>query len=161
MGYLETLTMVLFSSGWPSQWHPSPFTIDKVRYSCTEQYMMSEKADFFGDSRMLTAIRKERSPREQKALGRRVTNFDEKKWRGVCKDIVYRGNLAKFSQNDDLKKKLLATGKKLIVEASPNDRIWGIGLATDDPKAQQRQYWKGTNWLGEILMQVRSELSKG
>ena len=89
-----------------------------------------------------------------------MTPFDEARWTAACREVVYRGNLAKFGQNDDLLALLLATGSKTLVEASPKDRIWGIGLSADDPRATQPSAWPGKNWLGEALMRVRTELSQ-
>ncbi len=149
---------VFFWSGWPSQWYPARFAVDRVTYSCTEQYMMAEKARLFGDGDTLRQILATTNPAEQKALGRCVTPFDEARWTAKCREVVYRGNLAKFGQNDDLRALLLATGTKTLVEASPKDRIWGIGLAADDPRATKRSAWRGKNWLGEELMRVRAEL---
>jgi ribA/ribD-fused uncharacterized protein len=149
---------VFFWNGWPSQWHPATFDVDGVTYSCAEQYMMAEKARLFGDTATLELILRADHPREHKALGRQVTGFDEARWNGVCREIVYRGNMAKFGQNADLRELLLATGDKTLVEASPKDRIWGIGLAADDPRATNRSAWRGKNWLGEALMRVRADL---
>lgn len=151
---------VFFWSGWPSQWHPSTFVIDGVTYSCAEQFMMAEKARLFGDRRTLAKILAADSPKEHKALGRGVSPFDEARWTGACREIVYRGNLAKFGQDEELGALLLATGTKTLVEASPLDRIWGIGLAAEDPRATDRSAWRGKNWLGEALMRVRAELVK-
>ena len=150
--------LVFFWSGWPSQWHPSPFTLDGVTYSCCEQYMMAEKARLFGDLATLRKILAAETPREHKALGREVKGFDEARWTGACREIVYRANLAKFTQSDELRALLLATGSKTLAEASPTDRIWGIGLAAADPRATDRSAWRGKNWLGEALMRVRAEL---
>jgi hypothetical protein len=155
---VERGSFVFFWHGWPSQWHPSDFTVDGVRYSCAEQFMMAEKARLFGDRATLKKILLADHPREHKALGREVTPFDEARWTNACREIVYRGNVAKFTQNDDLRALLLATGDKTLVEASPTDRIWGIGLAADDPRAMTRSAWRGKNWLGEALMRVRAEL---
>ena len=157
---LRTGKFVLFWGGWPSQWHRSSFVIDGIAYNCGEQFMMAEKARVFGDA-ALARILRAASPREQKALGRRVRGFDEDQWNRVCRGIVYTGNLAKFSQNDGLLKKLLATGERTIVEASPTDRIWGIGLSQTDFRAQDPAQWQGTNWLGIALMQVRETLHPG
>lgn len=143
---------LFFWSGWPSQWYPSPFEVDGVRYSCCEQLMMAEKARLFGDTQTLKAILKAESPREHKALGREVTPFDEGRWAAVCRDVVYRGNLAKYSQNDDLRALLLGTAHLRLVEASPHDRIWGIGLGAGDPRATHPREWRGKNWLGQVLM---------
>jgi ribA/ribD-fused uncharacterized protein len=149
---------VFFWSGWPSQWYPADFTIEGVEYGCAEQFMMAEKARLFDDREALRQILATDSPREQKALGRKVQGFDESRWNSTCRDIVYRGNLAKFSQNPDLKELLLATGSKTLAEASPTDRIWGIGLAADDRRVTVKSAWRGKNWLGEALMRVRAEL---
>lgn len=149
---------VFFWNGWPSQWHPAAFTVDGVAYSCAEQFMMAEKARLFGDEETLASILAASSPREHKALGRRVKGFDGERWTAACREIVRRGNLAKFSQSPELLALLLATGSKTLAEASPTDRIWGIGLAAEDPRATDRSAWRGTNWLGEVLMQVRAEL---
>ena len=118
---------LFFWNGWPSQWHPSPFVIEGVRYRCCEQYMMAEKARLFGDEETRREVMKATSPREQKALGREVTPFDPKRWTAACRDVVYRGNLAKYSQNAELGALLLATGDLILAEASPSDTI-GIWL---------------------------------
>lgn len=97
-------------------------------------------------------------PSDQKRYGRQVKNFDLKTWTDHAKDIVYKGNFAKYTQNEYLKKTLLATVGTTLVEASPEDPIWGIGLKKDDPRAQNRATWKGTNWLGEILTKVRNDI---
>ena len=150
----------LFWDGPFSQWHPSPFEIDGITYNCAEQYMMAEKARLFGDTKREQVILEAVSPYLQKKLGRQVENFDEDKWNAVCKDVVRRGTVAKFSQNEDLKKALFATAGTTLVEASPYDKIWGIGLGSNDPRAQDRSQWRGTNWLGEIITEVREEMMK-
>jgi len=142
-----------------SQWHLGcPFTVDGVEYNCCEQYMMAEKAKLFGDNETLRKIMATNSPNEQKALGRTVQGFDEGKWNVVAKEVVKKGNIAKFSQHPSLKEQLLATDGTTLVEASPYDKIWGIGLAADNPLCQDRQTWQGKNWLGEVLTAVRSEI---
>lgn len=148
---------VLFWGGIFSQWYPHKMTIDGVEYNCCEQYMMAEKARLFGDVDALEAIMKTNDPRKQKALGRGVKNFNPHMWDVVCRDIVFRANLAKFS---DLKLKefLFSFGNEEIVEASPYDKIWGIGLGEDDPDALDKTKWQGTNWLGEEIMKVREAL---
>lgn len=153
-----TKRFVLFWNGWPSQWHPAAITIDGVPYSCTEQFMMAEKARVFGDPETEAAIMAADHPRKQKSLGRQVRGFDPERWNSVCRGIVYRGNLAKFTQLTDLRAALLETGDRVIVEASPLDRVWGIGLGQDDPRALDPSQWQGTNWLGIAIMQVRDHL---
>jgi ribA/ribD-fused uncharacterized protein len=149
---------VYFWNGWPSQWHRCRFAVDGVEYNCAEQFMMAEKAALFGDSEVLRQILASTNPREQKALGRVVRGFDPAVWDRHCREVVYRGNLAKFGQNAGLRKLLLETGSKRIVEASPTDAIWGIGLAADDPRALDPAQWRGTNWLGGALVRVRETL---
>lgn len=157
---VETDTLYLFLKGWPSQWYPSKFTVDGQEYTCAEQYMMAEKARFFDDRKTCGKILATNSPREQKRLGRQVTPYDEGKWAEERQEVVYRGNLAKFKQNEHLRKLLISTGTKTLVEANPDDRIWGIGLSADDPKALNPQEWRGKNLLGKALMRVRDELTQ-
>ncbi|AHE57057.1 NADAR family protein [Sphingomonas sanxanigenens] len=149
-----------FWNGPFSQWHPSPFELDGLRYVTAEQYMMAGKARLFGDDETLDAIMATESPREQKALGRKVSDFDADRWNAHAKAIVLAGNRAKFTTHDDLLELLLATRGTTLVEASPFDRIWGIGLAEDHPDAGNRARWRGTNWLGEVLTDLRETLLK-
>jgi len=142
-----------------SQWYKSDFTIDGITYNCAEQYMMAKKALLFQDIDSHTAIMAAKVPAKQKELGRAVKNFDATKWNAVCKQYVYEANFAKFSK-EPLKALLLATAEKEIVEASPYDTIWGIGLSEHNDDRFDKSKWKGTNWLGEVLMQVRDALRK-
>ncbi|XP_065905134.1 N-glycosidase YbiA-like isoform X2 [Dysidea avara] len=141
-----------------SQWYSAQFKVDDVEYNCAEQYMMYQKAKLFKDDETAKLILESSSPKDQKALGRKVQNFVEETWTAHCRNIVKAGNRAKFSQNPDLKKVLFDTAGHTIVEASPVDKIWGIGLAQDDPRASDRNKWRGTNWLGQALTEVRDEL---
>jgi ribA/ribD-fused uncharacterized protein len=147
-----------FWSGPFSQWHACRFNVDGLVYNCAEQFMMAQKASLFGDSEALGAIMASRTPREQKALGRKVRRFNQEKWEGRARDVVYQGNWAKFTRNPDLKELLLATRRTVLVEASPSDTIWGIGLAEDDPRALDPKTWRGRNWLGEVLTRVRDHI---
>ena len=140
-----------------SQWFPVGFILDEVYYATAEHYMMAEKARLF-DKSMVEKIINAKSPGEAKALGREIRNFDEKVWNRVSFDIVVRGNIAKFSQNEELKAFLLATKNRVLVEASPKDRVWGIGLSVDDKDAQNPYKWQGLNKLGFALMVVRKNL---
>lgn len=149
-----------FWSGPFSNWHPSPFVLDGITYNCSEQYMMAEKARMFEDTSSLNRIMNAVDPSDQKRYGRSVTNFNKEKWDAVARNIVYRGCYAKFTQNLDLKKVLLATVGTTLVEASPEDYIWGIGLRKTDPKAKNRSTWRGLNWLGETLTKVRDQILK-
>lgn len=141
-----------------SQWYPCFFTIDGVRYSTAEQYMMAEKARLMGDEACREAIMATSDPNEIKALGRQVDNFDETLWNKEKSRVVEKGNLAKFSQNEALKTFLLSTEDKVLVEASPYDSIWGIGLRAEDAEAQDPRQWKGSNLLGFALMKVRQTI---
>jgi hypothetical protein len=149
---------IFFWDGVFSQWHRSLFKVDNIHYTCAEQYMMAEKARLFKDDDTLKKILLATKPFEQKKLGREVKNFNKTAWDKVAKDIVYKGNYAKFTQNADLKKVLLETGNRLLVEASPADRIWGIGLHWGDEKCLDPTKWRGTNWLGETLTKVRNDI---
>lgn len=143
-----------------SQWWPCAFTIDAVQYQSAEHYMMAEKARLFGDDDILRQILEAPSPGAAKALGRKIEPFDEGRWAAACFDIVVRGNVAKFGQDSALRDYLLTTGDQVLVEASPVDRIWGIGLAADDPRAHDPSHWQGTNLLGFALMQARATLAR-
>lgn len=138
-----------------SQWYPSPFFVGGVSYNCAEQYMMAEKAFVFGDEKAWHEIMSSYNPMTMKKLGRKVRNFNTYVWNINCDEIVKTANLAKFSQNTKLKDFLLSTGDKIIVEASPYDTIWGIGLNADTPEVCNPSRWRGENRLGFILMEVR------
>lgn len=153
-----TEDFVLFWNGIYSQWYPSKFEIDGVTYNCCEQYMMAKKAEFFNDKESHNKIMQSKHPKEQKALGRQVKNFDTNKWNQVCREFVYKGNLAKFKQDTYLKMQLLQTGSREIVEGSPYDKIWGIGMMWDDDAALDKNNWNGKNWLGEAIMRVRETI---
>ena len=149
---------VFFWSGPFSQWHTSSFSINGFEYNCAEQFMMHCKALLFGDIGIANAIIHAKEPKEQKSLGRKIKGFDEKRWEIFREGIVFSGNHAKFSQNYFLKKELLATKGKLLVEASPRDKIWGIGLSESDPRAKDPNEWKGLNLLGKTLTRVRGAI---
>jgi ribA/ribD-fused uncharacterized protein len=151
---------VFFWNGIYSQWYSSRMTIDGIEYNCCEQYMMHQKALTFGDTIIAEMILESSDPKEQKALGRKVSGFNKDKWDDVCIGIVFKGNLAKFSQNELLKKTLLSTDDKILVEASPYDKIWGIGLAEDHPDIEDPSKWKGLNLLGWSITMVKKELAK-
>ncbi|MDR3412782.1 MAG: NADAR family protein [Formivibrio sp.] len=142
-----------------SQWFAAGFEIDGVSYRTDEHYMMAEKARLFGDDVALAKVLRSRFPAEVKKFGREIVNFDEAVWCGHRFDIVVRGNLAKFRQNPALKAWLLASGDSLIVEASPADAIWGIGLAEEHPYARVPKLWPGLNLLGFALMEVRRQIA--
>lgn len=141
-----------------SQWWECQFIIDDIKYYTAEQYMMAEKARLFKDFEILEKILSSKSAKEIKDFGRKIKNFNEELWSKEKINIVKRGNLAKFSQNESLKYFLLNTDKKILVEASPYDKIWGIGLIEDDEKVKNPNLWEGLNLLGFILMELREEL---
>ncbi|ANF97356.1 NADAR family protein [Paenibacillus bovis] len=141
-----------------SQWYPAVFVVGEYTFDSAEQYMMYGKAMLFGDKEIADKIRSAKHPRQQKQLGRQVQHFDKKVWDEHARQIVYEGNHAKFTQNKELLEALLATKGTTLVEASPTDRIWGIGLAEEDPRVHNRSTWRGTNWLGEVLTELREQL---
>jgi ribA/ribD-fused uncharacterized protein len=153
-----TEKFTFFWSGPFSQWRLSPFTLGGIKYNTAEQFMMAEKAKLFGDHEIRAKIMETEMPDAQKALGRAVRNFDLDLWKVNAKEIVYRGSHAKFTQNSKLYINLLETKGTTIVEASPYDVVWGIGLAESHPHIQDKSHWRGTNWLGEVLTTLRVDL---
>ena len=143
-----------------SQWYPAPFQIEGIRYLHNEQYMMAKKALLFKDTRTYNKIMAESDPATCKALGKSAANFNQHLWDSCKKEIIFNANYAKFSQNPELKAALLATGDAIIAEASPYDKIWGIGLKATDSNSQDPNKWQGQNLLGMALMQVREKLKK-
>jgi ribA/ribD-fused uncharacterized protein len=148
----------LFWNGPFSQWHASTFQVGGIYFSHAEQFMMYSKAVVFGDAETAEKILRTVVPREQKAFGREVRGFDESIWHLFREGIVFQGSYAKYSQNPDLRELLLATRGTTLVEASPHDRVWGIGLGEEDPRARDRSQWLGLNLLGEALTRVREVL---
>ena len=142
---------------WGAQWLKCEFVVDGITFNCAEQFMMYQKAKLFNDRRTAEHILTLTEPKLMKASGRKVTPFDENKWNEHSMRIVTEGNLAKFSQNPSLKAALLATAEKVIVEASPLDTIWGIGVGVEKAVAS-RENWRGQNKLGQCLMAVRTQL---
>lgn len=142
-----------------SQWWPVAFTEDGHTFATAEHYMMAHKAWLFGDHDTAARILDAAHPGEAKRLGRAVRTFDETVWNARRFDIVVRGNVAKFGQHPDLREFLLGTRNRVLVEASPLDRIWGIGLAADDERAASPTTWLGLNLLGFALMAARGALA--
>lgn len=140
------------------QWHYSPFIDEnKINYSCAEQYMMYQKALLFNDEEIAKKIIESKNPSIMKSLGQQVKNFDEKVWINNREKIVYKGNYYKFTQNPELKNKLIKSNKLIIAEASPFDRIWGIGFDAKKALHVSVNKW-GKNLLGKILMDVRENI---
>ena len=143
-----------------SQWFRSPFTVEGRHYATAEHWMMAEKARLFGHYEIYEEIFKAQTPGKAKALGRKVEGFKPDIWDAEKIRIVVKGNHHKFSQNKDLGEFLLGTGKRVIVEASPVDKIWGIGLEQSDEHIENPRKWKGQNLLGYALMEVRDLLRR-
>lgn len=165
----EEFKTLLFWHGPLSQWWYSSFVVDDVEYNCAEQYMMAMKARMFGDDEVLAKIMKAdgphtsqqeftQYPRAQKKLGREVRNFCPVAWHAVARDVVTRANIAKFAQNDKLMVALILTQGYTLVEASPYDPLWGIGLSEESEIAFNPAMWKGKNWLGQVLTELRNSV---
>jgi ribA/ribD-fused uncharacterized protein len=141
-----------------SQWFESPFELNGEIYQTSEHWMMASKARLFGDHEVSMQILKASDPQTAKELGRAVKNFDDRIWKANRRRLVTEGNIAKFEQNEQLKSFLLSTCGIVLVEASPVDSIWGIGLIADDERAKDPMMWQGENLLGFALMDVREKL---
>ncbi len=141
-----------------SQWWPSPFEVDGAMYRTAEHWMMSQKARLFGDAATTARILAAESPKQVKQLGREAKGFDAALWDERKLGIVQEGNFHKFSQNMELRDFLLSTRDRVLVEASPVDPVWGIGLAADNADAANPLLWKGGNLLGFALMHARDRL---
>lgn len=146
-------------AGCLSQWFPSPFTVEGLTFATAEHYMMWRKAVLFGDAAMAQRILAAGHPQQAKKLGGRVAGFDQQVWDQHRFPIVVAGNLAKFGSDPALRDYLVGTGKRVLVEASPLDRTWGIGLSRDDERAADPFRWRGLNLLGFALMETRERLA--
>ncbi|MGW7406847.1 NADAR family protein [Streptomyces sp. NPDC054833] len=144
-----------------SQWWPSPFVVDDVAYATAEHWMMAGKARLFGDAEAERRILAAGRPSEAKKAGRLVRGFDEAIWERERFRIVVEGSVHKFTTHADLRAFLLGTGSRVLVEASPVDRVWGIGLAADDEAAMHPERWRGPNLLGFALMEARERIAGG
>jgi hypothetical protein len=142
-----------------SQWWSSAFEIDGVRFATAEHYMMWRKASMFGDDEMAGRVLAATHPKQAKDFGRLVRGFDSDAWDAARYEIVVTGNIAKFGQHQDLRRFLVGTGTRVLVEASPVDAVWGIGLGADDPFVDQPRRWRGLNLLGFALADVRAALA--
>lgn len=144
-----------FYGGPLSQWFKCKIIDGNLVFNCTEQMMMYRKAELFRDEESMNLIMEEKFPKKQKLLGRQVKGFDSRLWHKEAQNIVYRNNLLKFSQNYELKDILLSAGDLIFVEASPYDKVWGIGRNIDYPYLGDKNKWLGTNWLGSILTEIK------
>ena len=145
-------------NGYLSNWYLSEFKIDSIKFSSMEQYMMYKKAIVFNDNKIAKEILETKDVSKIKALGRQVSNYNDTHWNGVRQIIIYKGLLEKFSQNEDLKKRLLNTGNDILAECAVQDKIWGIGLSMKDVNRWDMEKWRGENLLGFALMMVREDL---
>ena len=141
-----------------SQWYEAGFSVGHRHFWCAEQFMMAEKARLFGDTEAYGKIMASKEQGEIKALGRGVRGFDEEIWDKFKYWIVVNGNFYKFSENEALRKYIMSTEGAVLAEASPFDRIWGIGMAEDKAQRCDVKEWQGENLLGFALMEVREEL---
>ena len=145
-----------------SQWYPSTFRGDDgTGFASAEHYMMWRKALLFDDAEVAAEVLAARTPAEVLGLGRRVRGFDDGSWTAHRWEIVVTGSVLKFGQDPALRDYLLSTRNRVLVEASPLDRIWGIGLAADSEHAQDPARWRGLNLLGFALMEARDRLAAG
>ncbi len=144
-----------------SQWYPSVLRIDEIVYPSAEHYMMAEKARIFNDERVREKILESTDPASVKQSGRKIKGFNEEVWREHRFEIVYNANEAKFSQNANLKEFLMSTVDKVLVEASPHDKIWGTGMDSNHKDILNPHKWRGLNLLGFALMQVRVRMATG
>lgn len=147
-------------NGYLSNWYPSAFVVDGVGFSSAEQYMMYKKAVCFGDWDTAKEILCTDDVAQIKELGRQVSDYSESYWNGIRQIVVFEGLLAKFSQNENLKNQLKATGDAILAECAVKDRIWGIGLSMKDSDRFEISRWKGQNLLGYTLMMVRERLKE-
>lgn len=146
------------ANGYLSNWYDSPFILEGQKYICAEQYLMWAKAQIFGDHYMANQILKAVDPYLMKKYGRQVQGFNEDIWRGYREQVMHRALLGKFMQNPRLRVQLMETGNALLVECSPYDRVWGIGLSMTNPDRLSPELWRGQNLLGKQLAIVRTEL---
>jgi ribA/ribD-fused uncharacterized protein len=141
-----------------SQWFVAPFEVAGERYATAEHWMMAEKARLFGDPDAERAAIDAPNPALAKAAGRTVGDFDDDVWARERFEIVVRGNVHKFAAHPDLREFLLRTGSRVLVEASPRDRLWGIGMGAENENAENPAAWRGLNLLGFALMEARERL---
>jgi ribA/ribD-fused uncharacterized protein len=152
---------VCFWSEWPSNWHPAEFDLEVNEVNChfynTEQYFMYMKAIVFGDEEIAKQILEVSDPKKVKALGRKVQNYDETVWNEKRYQVMLKANVAKFSQNEDLKQLLLSPEYEGhgFVEASPYDKVWGVRMYESNPDIDDETKWKGLNLLGKVLDETR------
>jgi len=141
-----------------SNFSPSNFTVNATNYTCSEQYLQHQKALLFDDKNMAEKIMQSNNPGQMKRLTANLANFNGKLWEEKSPDICYTALKEKFSQNPKLQTMLQETHDKVLVEASPYDRVWGIGYGKEEPNLIQKQSTWGKNLQGITLMKVRNEI---
>ena len=141
-----------------SNWHPAKFRLEGNTLANSEQAMMYEKAKLMGDEKTMAKILKTTNPKKVKELGREVNPWKESLWEKHRLNIMVKVCYVKFKENPTLMAELLATEDKIIVEASPYDKIWGIGMREEDEGIENPKKWQGLNLLGQALMIVRNML---
>ena len=147
-------------NGFLSNWYLSEFIIDNQKFTSMEQYMMYKKAMCFNDSEIAKQIIEIDDVAKIKELGRKVSGYNDHIWNGVRQIIIYDGLIAKFTQNEELRARLLATDNSMLAECAVRDCIWGIGLSMTDLKRLDMSEWKGQNLLGYALMLVRAKMQQ-
>jgi ribA/ribD-fused uncharacterized protein len=164
-GYVVKNGILAFQKGPFSQWYGfykdqhSDFVYNGVKFNCSEQWMMAQKACLFNDEESFKAVMSTPSPREQKAIGRRVKGYDQVHWDNCKYGIVRYGNILKFSQNEDLREFLLGTVGLTLVEAAPWDKVWGVGTGPENDSTFDPERWKGSNLLGKAVEETRATLN--
>lgn len=156
-----TDTHIYFWGSFLSNWIPNDLEIEYMgkKFNSSEQLFMYMKAKAFNDHEKAHEIlTKGQNPRDAKNMGREVINYDEKIWSKYREEAMYKAIYLKFSQYPELKKKLLDTGNKILVEGTPFDPIWGVMIKWDDDRILDEKNWKGQNLLGKVLMRVRDDL---
>lgn len=147
-------------NGYLSNWYSSPFDLDGIHFTSAEQYIMYKKCVLFGDQISADAILATDDTSVQQKIGRKAKGYNEDVWAGMRQLIAVRGLLAKFSQNEDLKQKLLETGDAWLVECAHSDTIWACGIRLNEDERFDTSKWRGQNLLGFALMEARSILRK-
>lgn len=144
-----------------SNWNLGSFTVEGRTFNCAEQFMMFTKAMLFGDLQTADLIMAESNPRKQKALGRQIQGYVDTVWQSQAEDLMFPGLFAKFTQDQNRMATILATNDTVLVEASPDDVVWGIGLEESDPRCLDPKEWLGQNKLGRVLTRVREAIKAG
>ena len=154
----ETEKFIFFftEKDWLSQWYPSKLIVHGITFPTAEHFMMYRKAMTFEDFKSAEKVLKAKTPKDAKAIGRKVKNFTPDYWDTIKESVVIQGSIQKFNQNLELKNRLLSTGNKVLVEASPYDKVWGIGISQYHLDAVYPNHWRGQNLLGKCLMEARS-----